>query len=392
MGRIISMARALAHIEKVHNIRPIEGADRIEQVRVLGWNIIVKKDEFKDGDLCIYVEIDSKMPASDDRFNFLAAKDYKIKTMKMRGTISQGIVFHLSDFPEIKEPKEGMDVTDILGVTKIVTAEEQRLAKEEKGVDPFKIKLNRVYTNHKKFAKSKFGQWCLQHNWTKRLVVAFLGGPAPKPLAFPTHLTSKTDEVRIENAPWLLGTGPYIVTEKIDGSSATYILEKKRFGYEFYVCSRNVRQLDEAQQSYYDENIYWEQAIKYDLHTKMKYLFKMLGCKKTLVLQGEVAGPKVQATKYGLAERDLFLFNIKVDGDRYSTYDLANIANSVQLKTVPILGSIDKLPETIEEMKTMAEGQSAIGPCLREGLVYRGVDGQVSFKNVSNSFLLKQKD
>ena len=64
------MARKLAHIETVHNIRPIPGADRIEQVNVLGWNVITKKGEFKEGDLCIYVEIDSKMPADDERFDF----------------------------------------------------------------------------------------------------------------------------------------------------------------------------------------------------------------------------------------------------------------------------------------------------------------------------------
>lgn len=385
--------RALAHIEKVHNIRPIEGADRIEQVRVLGWNVIVKKDEFQDGDLCIYVEIDSKMPEDDERFNFLAAKHHKIKTMKMRGTISQGIVFHLADFPEIENPEVGMDVTKKLRITKIVTDEERRLANEE-GFDANKVRLSRIHQYHKKFATSKFGKWCLRHKFTRRIVLWLMGGKKPKPLAFPTHLTEKTDETRIENAPWFLGTGPYLMTEKVDGSSATYILEKRGFGYEFYVCSRNVRQMDIDQKNWYkdlDVNIYWEQAIKYNLKDKMKKLFKVLGCRKTLVLQGEVAGPKVQATKYGLSERDLFLFNLKIDGERKSTYDLKHVADDNGLKTVPILGVINKLPETIEEMKEMAEGQSAIGPCQREGIVYRGLDGKASFKNVSNSFLLKQK-
>lgn len=386
------MSRALAHIETIHNIRPIPGADRIEQIRVLGWNVIVKKGEFQEGDLCIYVEIDSKMPEDDERFNFLAAKQYKIKTMKMRGTISQGIVFHLKDFPEITEVKEGLDVTSILRITKIATDEERRLAKEEKGIDPAKIKLSRIYQHHKKFANSKFGKWCLAHKFSRKIVLWLLGGKKPKPLAFPTHLTSKTDEVRIENAPWLLGTGPWVVTEKLDGSSATYILEKKRCRYEFYVCSRNVRQMDVDQKNWYKEvetNIYWEQAIKYNLQSKMKDIFKMLGCKKTLVLQGEVVGPKVQATPYGLKERDLYLFNLKIDGVRKSTYELFEIARFSGLQTVPILDMIPKLPETMEEMKALAEGRSMIGECAREGLVYRDPDGNNSFKNVSNSFLLK---
>ena len=280
----------------------------------------------------------------------------------MRGTISQGIVFHLKDFPEITEATEGLDVTSILRITKIVTDEERRLAKEEKGIDPAKIKLSRVYQNHQKFANSKFGKWCLAHKISRKIVL------------------------------WLLGTGPWVVTEKLDGSSATYILEKKRFRYEFYVCSRNVRQMDVDQKNWYKEvetNIYWEQAIKYNLQSKMKEIFKMLGCKKTLVLQGEVVGPKVQATPYGLKERDLYLFNLKIDGVRRSTYELFEIARFSGLQTVPILGMIPKLPDTMEAMKALAEGRSMIGECAREGLVYRDPDGNNSFKNVSNSFLLK---
>ena len=111
---LINGKRSLAHIEKVTNIRSIEGADNIEQVYVLGWNIIVKKGEFKEGDRCVYIEIDSRVPDTDPRFEFLSKKGYKIKTMKLGkfGVISQGIIFPVSDFPEIEKYNVGDDVTD----------------------------------------------------------------------------------------------------------------------------------------------------------------------------------------------------------------------------------------------------------------------------------------
>ena len=90
--------RKLAHIETVTNIRPIEGCDNIVQCNVLGWNVIVKKDEFKEGDKCVYIEIDSICPSDNPDFAFLENKHYKIKTMKLRGTTSQGICFPLSIF------------------------------------------------------------------------------------------------------------------------------------------------------------------------------------------------------------------------------------------------------------------------------------------------------
>ena len=111
--------RALAHIEKIEWVKPIEGADNIELIGVLGWGCIAKKGEFKPGDYAVYIEIDSLCPATDERFAFLESKKYKIKTMKLSkfNVISQGIALPLSWFEELKGKKQGEDVTDILGIT-----------------------------------------------------------------------------------------------------------------------------------------------------------------------------------------------------------------------------------------------------------------------------------
>ena len=111
--------RKLAHIEQIAWLRPIEGADKIELAGILGWQCIVKKNEFKVGDLAIYVEIDSIMPADNPDFAFLESKHYKIKTMKMRGVISQGIIFPLSILYDGKAYVLGDDVTDVLKIKQV---------------------------------------------------------------------------------------------------------------------------------------------------------------------------------------------------------------------------------------------------------------------------------
>ena len=95
------MARALAHIEKIHNITPIEGADFIELVHIKGWQCVAVKGEFQEGDLAVYIEIDSKVPEKEV-FEFLRNKQFKIKTQKFRGALSQGIALPLSKFPKLK--------------------------------------------------------------------------------------------------------------------------------------------------------------------------------------------------------------------------------------------------------------------------------------------------
>jgi RNA ligase (TIGR02306 family) len=109
--------RKLASIQKIKSLEPIEGADAIEKATVLGWQLAVKKGEFKVGDLAVYCEIDSLLPDRPE-FAFLKPRGMRIRTIRLRGQVSQGICFPLSILPEDIEPQEDMDVTEILGITK----------------------------------------------------------------------------------------------------------------------------------------------------------------------------------------------------------------------------------------------------------------------------------
>lgn len=394
------MARKLAHIEKVHDIRPIPGADRIEQVRVLGWNVIVKKDEFKDGDLCIYVEIDSKMPENDARYEFLASKHFKIKTMKMRGTISQGIVFHLSDFPELKNVKEGQDVTDALGITKIVTDEERRLAREEgfnkKNIE--RAKLSRVAKRFPNFVKSRIGRWLLGHKFTKVIILGLFGGKTQKPLQFPVWIR-KTDEERIQNLPHYCELEDvFIATEKIDGTSTTFAVSAKNSKckkYEFIVCSRNVRQATEDQANWHSQdcgNVYWEMAHKYNVQEVLTAIASENHWEK-VVLQGETIGVGLQGNRYDLPDRQFYAFNFVVNGVRWDTLEAAKFLQAYGINWVPILETDFHMLPTVDDMLAYAEGYSVIvdGKKPREGIVFRArTDSELSFKAVSNSFLLEK--
>ena len=90
--------RKLASIQKIKAIQPIEGADAIDHASVLGWQLIVKKNEFNVGDLCVYCEIDSLLPEKPE-FEFLRPRKMRIQTIRLRGQISQGICFPLSILP-----------------------------------------------------------------------------------------------------------------------------------------------------------------------------------------------------------------------------------------------------------------------------------------------------
>ena len=90
------MGRKLATIRRVENIRPIDGADKIELAKVDGWEVVVKKDEFKVGDMVIYIEVDSLLPEDNPMFEFMRERKFKVKTVKLRNVVSQGIIFPLS--------------------------------------------------------------------------------------------------------------------------------------------------------------------------------------------------------------------------------------------------------------------------------------------------------
>ena len=383
---IINDKRALAYIQHVTNIRPIDGADNIEQCNVLGWNLICKKGEFHEGDPCVYIEIDSKVPEREE-FEFLRAKGFKVKTMKLGkfNCISQGLAMPQSAFKELAGLSEGTDVTDILGIKYSVQEDNAR----KSNGDP-NAKYKSMAARHQKIFKKKWARWMMRRSWGRKVMFFFFGKKKDNPRGFPTFV-SKTDEERVENQPWRIGDGKtYLATEKLDGTSCTYALERKgRNKFEFYVCSRNVRQQDEKQECYHDHNIYWDLAFKYNIEQHLKDFLNQFPQLKWVCIQGEGVG-SVQGNPLKLTEDDLYVFNFKESQTgRWSSMAGAGQVREWGMKWVPILGEV-QMPDTMEELKVLATGKSKVNPnVMREGIVYRSLDGSDSFKNVSREYLLK---
>jgi hypothetical protein len=410
--------RELVYVAKITDIIPIQGADNIELVVINdGWRCIAKKGEFQKGDLAVYFEIDSKLPEDAEWAAFLAPKHYKVKTMKLGkfGVISQGLALPASAFgweltttgqfagdaPVIKTPDnkiyaEGDFLTEALKVKYSVQEDNVR----KSNVDKYKAMAQR---NGKLFSKQPF-RWLMKRTWGKKLLFVFFGKKRDSQTAFPTKFpyVRKTDQERCENMTWVLkDKTPFIVTEKCDGSSGTYILERKRFGkFEFYVCSRNVRQLDEKQKCYYDENHYWDVAKRYDIETKMTKYMKEHPELQYLCWQGEVCGPAIQKNPHGLKENHLFLFHcIDSEKGKWDIREAVKLWESYGMEHVPIIMEDYILPNDFDEFKESAEGfydSSVTGDKnkrAREGYVYYKTDDpNFSFKNVSRSYLLKHNN
>ncbi len=382
---IINDKRALAYTVRVGEISKIEGADNIELISVLGWKVIAKIGEFHEGDLCVYFEIDSKLPEKEWS-EFMRTKHFKVKTMKLGkfGVISQGLALPINVFDVAIPNEENVDVTELLGVTYSVEEDNAR-----KKTDP-NAKYKSMASRHQKIFKQPWARWMMRREWGRRVMFLFFGRKKDKPRGFPTFV-SKTDEERVENQPWRIGDGKtYLCTEKLDGTSCTYALEKKgKKKFEFYVCSRNVRQQDEKQECYHDHNIYWDLAFKYDIETVLRKILMLNPELQWVCIQGEGVG-SVQGNPLKLKEDDLYVFNFKdsVNG-RWPSEKGKELMEVYGLKWVPILGEV-QMPDTMEELKELATGKSQLNKdVLREGLVYRSLDGSDSFKNVSREYLLK---
>lgn len=385
---IINNKRALAYIVTVDEIKPIEGYDRVEYARTNGWWVIIgKQDNLHVGDKCVYFEVDSKVNAADERFAFLEKRDYKIKTQRMCKVISQGLLMPLSTFPELGDLDVNTDVTDLLKVTYSVAEDNAR-----KNEDP-DAKYKSMADRHKKLFRQRWAKWMMKRAWGRKIMFFFFGKKKDNPREFPSFV-SKTDEERVENQPWRIGDGKdYLATEKLDGTSCTYALERKgKNKFEFYVCSRNVRQQDEKQECYHDHNIYWDLAFKYNIEKHLKDFLNQYPFPKWVCIQGEGVG-SVQGNPLKLKEDDLYVFNfITSDTGRWASTDGKMQVEEWGMKWVPILGIV-QMPDTMEELKELATGKSVVNPeVMREGIVYRSLDGQDSFKNVSREYLLSKKE
>lgn len=379
--------RELAYVVKIDEIRPIEGADRVEVAIVNGWHIMVRKDQFKPGDLAVYFEIDSKVPA-EEPFMFLEPKHFKIKTQKyFKGTvISQGLLMGFEDFGWEKDAyKLGDFLTQKLKVTYAV---EEDNARKASSVDKYKKMAQR---HGKLFSHQPF-RWLMRRTWGKKILFLFFGKTSDKKTGWPAWV-AKTDEERVENMPWIFDNkSPFVATEKIDGTSTTFTMKRGKFGKnDFYVCSRNVVFDKPDKNCFYDTNVYIEMAEKYDIE---KILESILTDDPTLdwvTLQGETYGAGIQKRDYGLKEHRFAGFNFITSKEgRWDSVRAAKFMAQYNIPWVPILDENYILPDTIEELRAFSHSEgSRIDGVIKEGIVFRSQDGSMSFKCVDPEFLMK---
>lgn len=380
------MERKLAHIELIAGLREIPGADKIEVAQVLGWECVVKKGEFSAGDKIIYVEVDSVMPEKPE-FEFLRDRKFRVRTIKLRGQVSQGLVLPISVLPQNSSHFSiGHDVTDLLGISKYLTPSEREEVK--------KVEIN----------QNKLIKFMKRYSWCRRL---FLSRKQKE--GFP-YWVSKTDEERVQNIPQILqqfADKEVYITEKIDYQSGTWtgkmvpnttpiigkFLPKK---YQFVVCSRNLVNNDK-------NSLYWKIAKKYNIE-------QILRENPTLTIQGEQGDTKIQGNKYGIKEPTMWVFNI-IDHEKnyhYNYFEMYEFCKKYNLLIVPILGIVIKnspfkedlnytpclrhLGATVQELVEFSKGKSVLANTPREGVVVRCIENGkklLSFKVINPDFLLK---
>ena len=392
--------RELAYVVKIDGISPIAGADRVELAHVGGWRIMVKKGQFQVGDYAIYFEIDSKVPEKEP-FMFLESKHFKVKTQKyFKGTvISQGLLMALDDFILNSEVpswvqslkfqiSKGVDiehegVTEVIGVTYAVEEDNKRKAAS---VDKYKKMAQR----RPNIFKKPWAKWMMRREWGRKIMFALFGKKKDKKNGWPSWV-SKTDEERVQNMTWILeDKSEWIATEKIDGTSTTATYRRTgRKKHEFYICSRNVVFDKPDKGCYYETNVYTEMAEKYHFEDVLAALVEKYNL-EWATLQGETYGAGIQKREYGLKEHDFAGFNlIFSDRGRLNSVEAKEILTEYGIPWVPIVDEHFVLPDTVEELLTIATDKSVIDGGMREGLVFRSVDGAKSFKAVSNEFLMK---
>lgn len=407
--------RELCYIVSINAIEPIVGSDNCEAAVVGGWKVMIRKGTFKEGDLAVYFEIDSKVPEKEP-FMFLQSKHFKVKTQKYtfggKGNfISQGLLMPLSDFQNIFEDnlggwiykgvlceynivEPGQPLTKMLGVKYSVAEDNKRKSNNDN-------KYNGMIQRHQNlFKKNKIVKWLYKRKWGKEVLFLFLGKKKDK-RGWPIWV-KKTDEERCQNLPQLFpgDETEWIVTEKIDGSSTTFTYKRKGKNKGFYVCSRNVcfDTPEKAEKCYYDSNIYLEMAEKYGIEEKLKDILEKFGGSYDFVtLQGETYGDGIQKRTYGLNGHDFMAFNLIFGNDinnqdRLNSITMNAILREYNIPVVPILETSYKLPQTCDELLLYADGESKIDNKTREGIVLRTIDGRNSFKAVSNKFLLEYKE
>jgi RNA ligase (TIGR02306 family) len=332
--------RKLATIRVIDAIYPIPDADAIEVAVVGGWKVVVKKDEFDAGDLAVYLEIDSWVPnelapflsKGKDPREFEGIKGERLRTIKLRGQLSQGLLLPVNR--DTVEWNEGDDVTEYLGIKK----------------------------------------------WEKPMNAQLAGMARGN---FPS-LIPKTDQERVQNLVKEIAVAAergaeFEVTEKLEGSSMTcYLIDGV-----FSVCSRNL-DLKET-----EGNTFWTTARALDIESKMRE-FNM----DNYAIQGELIGPGIQGNIYKLSKPEFRVFDVYsiVDGKYLNPAERRGVIGMMGLPHVPVL-FVDKdvRCNDVQEILMWAEGKSTLGDTEREGIVFKEVNGGMTFKAISNKYLLGEK-
>lgn len=333
------MTRKLASIRKIDEIRPIADADAIECAVVGGWTVVVKKGEYKAGDLAVYCEIDSWIPTEIAPFlskgkeprEFEGVKGDRLRTMKLRGQLSQGLLLPVNEFFG-GQKFEGEDVSEALNIIKWEAPIPAQLAGQVRGNFP---------------------------------------GFIPK-----------TDQERVQNlesmlSQWTDENFCWEVTEKLDGSSMTVYLHDDVFG----VCSRNL-DLTET-----EGNSFWRAARENGFEEKLRDLGA------SLAIQGELIGDGIQGNPYKIKGQKFYVFDIYdiKQGSYVHSNERNNLINThFKCEHVPIIGAIT-VTDNMQRMLDLSEGKSLLCKTTeREGLVFKSQrDPNTSFKIISNKFLLK---
>lgn len=334
--------RKLARIEKIREINPIKNADAIEVATVQSWKVVAEKNLHQPGDEVIYCEIDSLLPIRPE-FEFLRKSSYKklengtegfrLRTVKLRGQVSQGLLLPKKILGDrANEFTVGDEVTELLGIIKYEPPIPACLSGQIRGL-------------------------------------------------FPSFIP-KTDEERIQNL-----TDQYdefkkhifYVTEKLDGTSATFFLNNGDFG----VCSRGLDLVEDL------NNSFWKVARELQIEEKLRNLGRNLS------LQGELIGEGIQSNLYKLKGQHFRIFNVfDIDKYEYLSYkEFIDLSNELKLTVVPIIDEEFNLPETIEQLLAYADAKSKLNLDQdREGVVIRTKgENRVSFKVISNKFLEKHE-
>lgn len=342
--------RKLATIRRIEALDPIPNADAIELATVDGWKVVAQKGLYRVGDPVLYLEIDSWVPTELAPFLskgkeprvFEGIQGERLRTIKLRGQLSQGLLIPL----EIKMSGNCLPITRRCVQVGEDVSEELNVVKWEK---PINAQLAGVCKGN-----------------------------------FPS-LIPKTDQERVQNLNKEIGAAfekglLFELTEKLEGSSMTVYQIKGEFG----VCSRNM-DLKET-----EGNAFWIAARKDGIQEKMAAVDEFWD----FAIQGELIGPGIQGNIYKLKDVEFRVFDVYniQSGEYLKPEPRRALIERMGLKHVPVITvGKDLGTGTIDELLGWAEGHSVLGETEREGIVFKQEDGGMTFKAISNKYLLGEK-